>query len=389
MKLISLVLKVVLLVVLLVSCNSNSVKQTSLISIDVREALSQQDKQVKLSTIANNLNYIRLETNDSNLLSNVSNLNLTQKYIIVSDSKSIYQFDLNGKFIRQIGKTGDGPGEYGNRIKYRINEEIRKIIVFSYPDKVNIYDLDIGKFEKSFKINFTMADFEIFPNNKIAFFPQEINGRNNHASANEIILTDYSGNSIDSLSSPNRLKNRNNIVGYIHLYETDQKLYYMGTYKDTLFELNKDFIKNPYAYFNLKNTVEWENLIITPDKEKELKDFVTVFKPLENEKYFFIAIQVRIPVAGKRLIRNMIYEKKTQEISSLDKFINDIDGGLNFWPQFIINDKFVDYCNAYELIDYYKSIEDKSNLSAEFQNIANKLSEQDNPVIIVASNVSN
>lgn len=60
------------------------------------------------------VSYVPLETTDSCLISNVSNLVMDDEFIFVENGKTqqIFQFTREGKFVRQLGRAGNGPGEY-------------------------------------------------------------------------------------------------------------------------------------------------------------------------------------------------------------------------------------------------------------------------------------
>lgn len=58
--------------------------------------------------------YIPLETNKDVLISEITKMYLDNEHIIIFDQKamSIFLFGIDGKFIRKIGKKGEGPDEY-------------------------------------------------------------------------------------------------------------------------------------------------------------------------------------------------------------------------------------------------------------------------------------
>lgn len=61
-----------------------------------------------------NLEIIPLETTDNCLVRADDQKWVTEKYIYITDrvSKKIFMFDWKGKYLRTIGQTGRGPGEY-------------------------------------------------------------------------------------------------------------------------------------------------------------------------------------------------------------------------------------------------------------------------------------
>lgn len=80
---------------------------------DVREAI-RTETPVSLKEDVASVSYVPLETTDSCLISNVSNLVMDDEFIFVENGKTqqIFLFTREGKFVRQLGRAGNGPGEY-------------------------------------------------------------------------------------------------------------------------------------------------------------------------------------------------------------------------------------------------------------------------------------
>ena len=80
---------------------------------DVREAI-RTETPVSLKEDVASVSYVPLETTDSCLISNVSNLVMDDEFIFVENGKTqqIFQFTREGKYVRQLGRAGNGPGEY-------------------------------------------------------------------------------------------------------------------------------------------------------------------------------------------------------------------------------------------------------------------------------------
>jgi hypothetical protein len=103
------------------------------------------ENEFKLSDIAEDVEYVPLETNDKCLIGRVSNAVLTEEYIFYGN----FQFDRKGKFIRQVHKTGQGPGEDFIRCT-GYDKKNRLIYMYgNYPPyKILVYDFN-GKLVKT------------------------------------------------------------------------------------------------------------------------------------------------------------------------------------------------------------------------------------------------
>ena len=70
------------------------------------------EDMLKISSFADTVVYIPLETTEISLIDNIKSLWMNDSVIIIQCRDKLLMFNINGKFIRQIGKKGLGPGEY-------------------------------------------------------------------------------------------------------------------------------------------------------------------------------------------------------------------------------------------------------------------------------------
>ena len=86
------------------------------------------------------------------------------------------------------------------------------------------------------------------------------------------------------------------------------------------------------------------------------------------------------------------FDKRTGETEITDKgeFMNDLDGGLPFFPEYIYNDEvLVDYVDAHALKEHVASLdaEEMTRLYGDrftkFSALAASLKEDDNPLMIM------
>ena len=76
----------------------------------------------------------------------------------------------------------------------------------------------------------------------------------------------------------------------------------------------------------------------------------------------------------------------TSEFTVLNNnsFTNDIDGGISFWPEVVINDSLlVGFADAFDLIKSYNEHSTSDTKSAKLENVIKNLSETSNPVIMI------
>lgn len=97
---------------------------------------------------------IPLEINSESAIIRASKVLRTENGIFVMDwyGQKLLKFDLNGNFIKKIGRKGAGPGEYAYLDNICIDEKTQEIAIFSQLDKkILFYDQD-GKFIREIKL---------------------------------------------------------------------------------------------------------------------------------------------------------------------------------------------------------------------------------------------
>ena len=135
MRLKSLILHCI--IILLLSCNSKEKSDILTIPVGIY-----RDTQLALSEISEKVEAIELEVTDASLIQSVSRVLCSPDFIIVQEWKSIMLFDRKGKFIRQIGSSGQGPGEYVDIGTITADFDSKKIFVYSSGGKFICYDFE-------------------------------------------------------------------------------------------------------------------------------------------------------------------------------------------------------------------------------------------------------
>jgi hypothetical protein len=110
--------------------------------------------EFKLSEIAEDVSYIPLETNKDCLIGNrFSFPKFTKEFIFIETGGIVFQFDKQGKFIRRINKSGQGPNECYTR-DFAVCEKKELIYIFdNWNLSVYIFDFS-GKHIKTIKKSF-------------------------------------------------------------------------------------------------------------------------------------------------------------------------------------------------------------------------------------------
>lgn len=370
----------------LISCNTqNSDKHGSFADqpyiIDLEKGIGNIES-VQLSTIGKTLEYIPLETDTACLLRSIENAAIGDSFVFVTDGTKLFQFDKKGEFLRQIGSAGRGPGEYSRIADFIIDENRREVYVLS-SRKVLTYGYD-GQFKKEFTTDFPSSQFIMRDGNSFVFHPFNLPMGTSEPVYSWYFI-DKSG--IVQMKLVNTLKRVNKavIVPYSPLYMYNGTPHFMEFGVDTLYNFDNN-VKKPYAIFHLGN------IKMPPDPTMSevpaINGKVWVSGVRETKKSLFIKIWWDLSDS----ITNCIYDKSSSGFSVLkdNGFVNDIDGGVVFWPVEIPdNNTLIGYAEAYDLIKHIKNDQMPNSKAVDrrkadhLKSIGKQLNENSNPVLIV------
>ena len=113
--------------------------------IDVETAI-RNPQELSLTDLGETMTYVPLETLDESLvkLNSSSKMIITDQYIFVAEDKTpILCFDRStGKYLRNIGSIGQGPGEYPNPTEMEVDAEAKRIYVRVALSQFQCYDFE-------------------------------------------------------------------------------------------------------------------------------------------------------------------------------------------------------------------------------------------------------
>ena len=121
-----------------------------------------KETSIPFSIYFKNPKTIILETNKECLIGLVNDFQVFDNRIYVLDilyTKSLYVFDMDGRFIRKIGCLGQGPGEYIFLEDFTIDTENRFIFLLDNGKRVHKYDLN-GQYISTITPQITRANIK-------------------------------------------------------------------------------------------------------------------------------------------------------------------------------------------------------------------------------------
>jgi hypothetical protein len=218
------------------------------------------------SPVYDDVKFIKLETNDSCLITDIRQIEIKDFLIFILDTKGeLFVFNTNGTFISKIGKYGDGPGEYAVINTFYI-ENNNVVIIDEVKNSLIRYD---------FKGNYLFA--EKFPNEHSFRMSRQAIPTDD----NKLLL--YHGINMEANMAYSLVNiNNNELIGQYFSYNP----------------IKVNFIY-PYSNHPMTRTVEGVNFILP------LCDTVYCY----GDSLFFPKYVVEIP--GKMILRTQIKDNTT------------------------------------------------------------------------------
>jgi hypothetical protein len=143
-----------LLPVLLISCSSCGSRKVNNAAPELPyhiDLTKSPPHDLFLSDFAEDISYVRLESNDV-LVGGLCNLFIGQDRFIINDfQQELLVFSKDGRFLNKIGNIGHGPQEYQYTNNFQVDWENRKYyLIRDHTNEIMVFSLD-GKFERSFR----------------------------------------------------------------------------------------------------------------------------------------------------------------------------------------------------------------------------------------------
>jgi len=302
-----------------VSCtNEKKTKETGekkIPIIDIEKAIEHLSSQkLNFSEFIDDITYIPLQTTDKSIIGGRFEppLCVTENYIFHGDM----MFRRDGSFVRKLGKTGQGPGEYLLALGIAADEKRQEFYVYDN----NLHNIFIYDFENHFKKQIPAPDsgssIFLLGNGKIILLREKYGFFNNFY---EYKVIDIDHGEVIYTRNPGVIENSSALLYNLICHYKQETIYYEVS-TDTIFNLDKNGkIDIPRYYVNFgkyKYKYEYKN----PNNNT-----LRLGKILETNMYLLFSIS-----KGYDLYYGA-YNKQTGEtiINQFGEFFNnDIDGGF-------------------------------------------------------------
>lgn len=329
---------------------------------------------IKLSDVADSVEYIPLDTSNRVLISKIQDLHVLDSLLLIRDKGATYLFNSSGQFQKSLYSIGKGPGEaYGthtavdNKNIYVGNQWTKKIMHFSKKGEF----LDEKSYSQFFWQFYFLKDMVVFPEDihpiDYSFYVQ------NRATDSITYQHPFRYNHL-----PYTRGGYSNMYVWFNVFEDN--LFFKEQVCDTIFSTT-DFCNIRQAYildFGLRRLKPEDYFSRKPHKFDN-KQFITAFK--ETRKFLLMK-----GVDNNKLCQYIFNKNDKQLLKSYNLQIkNDLDGGpsLHYWE---INNSSYDSPVLYFYIHPYELLEktNKPSLNCKLDQIRKSMCINNNPVLVKA-----
>lgn len=309
----------------------------SMITIDL--PAGELNKELRMSSVIDSVWYVKLETSAESLIGTISELIIQNDQVYILDKKNkkgVYQFDLDGNFIRRFGKEGKGPGEYLRPLDFTVNPVTEEVIV--YGDKLSrliVYDRN-GNHVRTSKVTFRTREILALDSNTYLFNNKTAPNGDRFKDLDDyfLTLTDIRAKPVaKALQFDMAIKNLR-YGDSPNLVRDGDQVYYHPAMSDTIYAVSMDKIVPRVALnFGEKSLPQGFAKGINYKQFRETYQGKKEYAFLLG-KYFFVDDKIYLGVSTDGVIVKVVYSLTTGEMRYGGKLYSDLEGHFgHFSPQ--------------------------------------------------------
>lgn len=379
---------------IIAACQSGQHSPKEIPVAHVRKAM-QSDNPITLKNDVESIEYIPLETNDSCLISNLLNLQVTKDFLFLYNGKTgqILQLDKQGKFIQNIAHQGSGPGEYGMISELTVDNNRNELSIFQYGGSTLIYSLK-GDYLRSDTTMKHASGMFLFSDGKSALKGLIMSPIQQAPWAGALMSTTGKLEEAKSLYPTTIDRDVLYMKELCFSPSTEGVLLYTAC-NDTVFRISSSGIK-PACILKRENAQNYYDGIADinrlRDNTVEDDETIGVYDLFESSNYIYLRLYKGDGIYLQQFNKNT-GELKSHRVS--DDYVkcseaipgnnvigldNDIDNGVPFWPEYTgYNDTRIQVVSSHSIL----SLRDKGYLN-DAPSVLN-ITDDSNPVIIIYS----
>ena len=363
-----------LIILLLVSCQAHNTQEECLsLTVDLTAP------SAVFSDMFSKVDLIPLETSDSCLIMGIDKLMQWGNSLYVFDAQrpALYVFDKSGRFIRQIARKGNGPGEYQLIYDFTIDKRQKHVILLSPYGYIQRYD-ESGRFidKQVLPLKPNYYSLACLDKDCYAFWscvdPSE-EGVTLVGKTTAETVTGYWHN--------DRILDMGNMKPF---YEYADSLFFTTAYQNVVYKVTREIFSPAYQWNfgeqGISDELIRKYLQIKNDgkrNEQLLKDLADGSLPFcmqaqsQNDRYYFVSLQKGLGTNDHSI--SVFYDKKDGRSYIFDKCVD----GMRLRPLLLTDEYLLSVLyptDEYEPFRAYLSEEDYAYLAS--------LKDDDNPCLV-------
>jgi hypothetical protein len=357
---------------LLTSCQNVEQSQLNLTSWDISAGSTSSEKLSEI--ILPEYLLIPLETSSESLVSKIDKVVLHEDKIYILDGFSdarIKVFDISGKFLRTIGKLGEGPGEFRNPVDFFLMEDF--IYIYDNPDNLLKYNF-MGDFVESERTGISGFKIENLQDKGFAI----ING----GTSSNLLTTDARYGDIKSFF-PYKSRFVDQLILYPLIKTENGDVLYRRFLNDTIFRLEETGVPIPHLFIDHgdKGFSLEQNGRDVAINDEELENLTSSYAVnqlyLENDShqlvFYFSSMSPSFALRNK--------ETSSSRVFDFLNFENDITLTSNFAFTHASGGYFIGVVDPSAVFMDKKPLE---NYPEKMKKVLDQLEDGDNPILLLA-----
>ncbi len=325
-------------VLLFVSCTSEEIGN---------EIIFVGKESVKMSDLMKDCSFVKLETNDDNLIMDATIVKLWKDRIYILDSyssnKGVYVFGMDGKYIGRIGNVGQGPGEYIMPINMFFDASNGSLFVKDVArNRILAYDLDSFMCISEYEVPFYSDCVEYLCEDRLIWYVGA-GCANDEEFKQHIQVTDLKGTPITHCVERMDLPKRGLYNVTTHFHTCADKMFFHHPFSNVVYNYNVETNSVEYAYSLSWTDDKFPSLNYVKENKEQIIDklkadnYITYYSLTENSQKLLCYFGKK----GGNYIG--VYDKKSQKgyYSKVSSIEDDLGLIKYVRPKSVYKDYFV------------------------------------------------
>lgn len=337
------------------------------------------EDEVMYSQLFDSMKYICLETTNDILIKDITRLkHIDEKiYILDKRTQTVFCFNMDGKLHWKIHSIGQGPEEYMQLIDFDIDKENNKLYLFSFKDKILVYDLS-GNFIKEYNIELGGKSFAYNKGQIYIYADTFFNEADNSGENNYLFIFNEDKNTLER-KFPFKPDKR---FGHVTVYSSpnafchyEDELRFFMPFSNNIYSIKGDSIYIKYHFdfgeYSLPDNY-FDNY--TTDDIRESKYAYGLNSFWENDKYYSFHISIN------KKSYQILYSKEEKKIYT-EGLYDDI---AYCFPAISesTNGYIIGSRTTEDLFGEYNYSKDERK-GTQLEKIISEVTEDDNPVVFM------